>query len=146
MATSASSTRSVRTAARRCSSVATRSAGLRCVYHGWKFDVNGACIDLPNTPEGDTFKNKIKIIAYPCQEAGGMVFAYMGPKEKQPPFPDFDLARRARGKHLRDEVPVGVQLAAGDRGRLRPQPWRLPAQHARQQSGQPGLQRFRDRA
>jgi phthalate 4,5-dioxygenase len=65
--------------------------GLRCVYHGWKFDVSGRCTDLPNTPEGDTFKNKVKIIAYPCREAGGMVFAYMGPPEKQPPFPEFDF-------------------------------------------------------
>jgi phenylpropionate dioxygenase-like ring-hydroxylating dioxygenase large terminal subunit len=65
-------------------------AGLRCVYHGWKFDVTGQCTDLPNTPEGDTFKNKVRITAYPCRESGGMVFAYMGPKDKQPPFPEFD--------------------------------------------------------
>ena len=67
-------------------------SGLRCVYHGWKFDVTGQCVDLPNTPEGDTFVNKIKTDAYPCREAGGMVFAYMGPKDKQPPFPEFDYA------------------------------------------------------
>jgi phthalate 4,5-dioxygenase oxygenase subunit len=67
--------------------------GLRCVYHGWKFDVAGACVDMPNTPEGDTFRHKIAITAYPCREAGGMVFAYMGPKDKQPPFPDFDFAK-----------------------------------------------------
>ena len=66
--------------------------GLRCVYHGWKFDVNGKCTDLPNTPEGDTFKDKIKIVNYPCREAGGMVFAYMGPKDRQPPFPEFDYS------------------------------------------------------
>ena len=66
-------------------------AGLRCVYHGWKFDVTGKCVDLPNTPEGDTYMNKVSTIAYPTQESGGMVFAYMGPKEKQPPFPDFDF-------------------------------------------------------
>ncbi len=67
--------------------------GLRCVYHGWKWDVDGRCDDLPNTPEGDTFKDKIRITSYPCQEAGGMVFSYMGPREKQPPFPDFDFAK-----------------------------------------------------
>jgi phthalate 4,5-dioxygenase oxygenase subunit len=66
-------------------------SGLRCVYHGWKWDVDGRCVDLPNTPEGDTYKSKVKITAYPCEEAGGMVFAYMGPKEKQPPFPEFDF-------------------------------------------------------
>jgi nitrite reductase/ring-hydroxylating ferredoxin subunit len=72
-------------------------AGLRCVYHGWKYDVTGQCVDMPNTPEGDTFRNKIQITAYPCEEAGGMVFAYMGPKELQPPFPEFDY------KHLAPE-------------------------------------------
>jgi phenylpropionate dioxygenase-like ring-hydroxylating dioxygenase large terminal subunit len=66
-------------------------AGLRCVYHGWKFDVTGACVDLPNTPEGDSFRHKIQIDAYPCRESGGMVFAYMGPRDKQPPFPEFDF-------------------------------------------------------
>jgi phthalate 4,5-dioxygenase oxygenase subunit len=66
-------------------------SGIRCVYHGWKFDVTGQCVDLPNTPEGDTFKNKIRIDAYPCREAGGMVFSYMGPRDKQPPFPEFDF-------------------------------------------------------
>ncbi|HEX5369992.1 MAG TPA: Rieske 2Fe-2S domain-containing protein [Dehalococcoidia bacterium] len=68
-------------------------SGLRCVYHGWKFNTNGDCVDLPNTPEGDTFLTKIKITAYPCQEAAGLVFAYMGPREKLPPFPDFDFAK-----------------------------------------------------
>jgi phthalate 4,5-dioxygenase oxygenase subunit len=63
--------------------------GLRCVYHGWKFDVEGACVDLPSTEEGDAFKNKIHIKAYPCIEAGDLIWAYMGPEEKQPPFPEF---------------------------------------------------------
>jgi nitrite reductase/ring-hydroxylating ferredoxin subunit len=67
--------------------------GLRCVYHGWKFDVSGQCVDLPNTPEGDTYKRKVQAAAYPCQEAGGIIFAYMGPKDRQPPFPDFDFAK-----------------------------------------------------
>jgi phenylpropionate dioxygenase-like ring-hydroxylating dioxygenase large terminal subunit len=65
-------------------------SGIRCVYHGWKFDTTGQCVDMPNTPEGDTFVKKIKITAYPTEEAGGMVFAYMGPKDRQPPFPEFD--------------------------------------------------------
>ena len=68
-------------------------SGLRCVYHGWKFDVTGQCVDLPNTPEGDTYATKVRTVAYPCQEAGGLVFAYMGPRDKQPPFPDFDFAK-----------------------------------------------------
>src|SRR5690606_23623951 len=68
-------------------------SGLRCVYHGWKVDVTGKCVDLPNTPEGDTYMHKVTTIAYPTYEAAGIVFAYMGPKDKQPPIPDFDFAK-----------------------------------------------------
>jgi hypothetical protein len=46
---------------------------------------------MPNTPEGDTFRHKVPITAYPCRESAGLVFAYMGPPEKQPPFPEFDF-------------------------------------------------------
>ena len=63
--------------------------GLRCVYHGWKFDVTGQCVDLPNAPEGETFKRKVQIKAYACHEAGDLLWAYMGPVEKRPPFPAF---------------------------------------------------------
>jgi phenylpropionate dioxygenase-like ring-hydroxylating dioxygenase large terminal subunit len=63
--------------------------GLRCVYHGWKFDVDGTCVDLPSAQEGDSFKAKVHIKAYPCVEAGDLIWAYMGPAEKQPPFPEF---------------------------------------------------------
>ncbi len=71
--------------------------GLRCVYHGWKFDVEGACTDLPNAPEGETFKNKVKITAYPCVEKAGLIWAYMGPAEKQPPLPGFDWLDMPQG-------------------------------------------------
>src|SRR5438067_11741806 len=67
--------------------------GLRCVYHGWKFDVDGRCVDLPNAPEGPTFKDKIKIKCYPCVEAGDLIWAYMGPAEKEPPFPEFEWTK-----------------------------------------------------
>jgi phenylpropionate dioxygenase-like ring-hydroxylating dioxygenase large terminal subunit len=66
--------------------------GLRCVYHGWKFDVNGVCTDIPNMPEGDTYREKIHIINYPVVEAGDIIWAYMGPAERQPPFPAFEWA------------------------------------------------------
>ncbi len=63
--------------------------GLRCIYHGWKYDVEGNCVDLPNTPEGETFKEKIKLTSYAIVEAGDLVWAYMGPRDRQPPFPSF---------------------------------------------------------
>ncbi|MQG75706.1 MAG: Rieske 2Fe-2S domain-containing protein [SAR202 cluster bacterium] len=62
--------------------------GLRCVYHGWKFDVNGVCVDLPNSPEGETYKDKVSIKSYPGVDKGGVIWAYMGPKDKQPPLPE----------------------------------------------------------
>ena len=67
--------------------------GLRCVYHGWKFDVNGDCLDLPSAPEGETYRQKIHIKSYPVHEAGGLIWAYLGPAHTQPPFPDFEWTR-----------------------------------------------------
>ena len=66
--------------------------GLRCVYHGWKFDVDGACVDLPSEPPGGNFRNKIRIKSYPCEEHGGVVWTYMGPPEFRPAFPDLEWA------------------------------------------------------
>jgi nitrite reductase/ring-hydroxylating ferredoxin subunit len=63
--------------------------GLRCVYHGWKFDYTGQCTDMPSEPPTSVFKAKLKIPAYPCYESGGIVWTYMGPKSKQPGFRDF---------------------------------------------------------
>jgi phthalate 4,5-dioxygenase len=53
--------------------------GLRCIYHGWLYDVHGRCIEQPAEPKGSQYKEKIQHLAYPCQEAGGLVFTYMGP-------------------------------------------------------------------
>src|SRR6185312_2341065 len=51
--------------------------GLRCVYHGWKFDVEGACVDMPSEPAESNFKTKVRIGAYPTHESGGIVWTYM---------------------------------------------------------------------
>jgi len=64
--------------------------GLRCVYHGWKFDCEGACVDMPSEPEESTFKSKIRAVAYPCVERNGVIFAYMGPRSTPPPLPDLE--------------------------------------------------------
>jgi len=53
--------------------------GIRCPYHGWKFDHAGSCIEQPNEPEGSSFKDKIKTAGYPVQELGGLLWAYLGP-------------------------------------------------------------------
>jgi phthalate 4,5-dioxygenase len=67
--------------------------GLRCVYHGWKFDRTGACVDMPSEPPDSLFKTKVRITAYPTWEGGGMVWAYLGPPEHQPTPPDFEVCR-----------------------------------------------------
>ncbi len=64
--------------------------GLRCVYHGWKYDVAGNCVDMPSEPPGSGFRHKVKITAYPCLERGGVVWAYMGPAELKPEFPELE--------------------------------------------------------
>ena len=64
--------------------------GLRCVYHGWKFDVTGACVDMPSEPAESNFKNKVHAKAYPTRERGGIIWAYMGPREVPPPLPDLE--------------------------------------------------------
>jgi phthalate 4,5-dioxygenase oxygenase subunit len=63
--------------------------GLRCVYHGWKYDVNGNVLETPAEPGESQLKHKIRHKAYPCHEAAGVVFAYLGPKDKIPLFPKF---------------------------------------------------------
>src|SRR5947208_3386508 len=65
-------------------------AGLRCVYHGWKFDVTGQCVDMPSELPDSTFKSKVKAVAYPTIERGGMVWVYMGPQVVPPPLPEFE--------------------------------------------------------
>jgi nitrite reductase/ring-hydroxylating ferredoxin subunit len=65
-------------------------AGLRCVYHGWKFDVEGHCIDMPNEPAESDFRSKVKAVAYPTQERGGIVWAYLGPRSTPPLLPDLE--------------------------------------------------------
>jgi phthalate 4,5-dioxygenase oxygenase subunit len=62
--------------------------GLRCVYHGWKFDHEGRCIDMPSEPAESNFKNKVKAVAYPCVERNGIIWTYMGPRETPPPLPE----------------------------------------------------------
>src|SRR5688572_13082912 len=64
--------------------------GLRCVYHGWKFDVEGNCVDMPSEPAESNFKSKVHATAYPTQERGGLVWVYMGKREAPPELPQLE--------------------------------------------------------
>jgi len=67
--------------------------GLRCVYHGWKFDADGNCVDLPTEPSSSKMKDHIKILSYPTYEKADVIWAYMGPKEDMPAPPDYEWMR-----------------------------------------------------
>src|SRR6202158_1210295 len=69
-------------------------AGLRCVYHGWKFDTSGQCIDMPNDPAESDFRTKVKAVAYPTAEYAGLIWIYMGPPDKKPPLPTYQWCTR----------------------------------------------------
>ena len=60
--------------------------GLRCLYHGWKMDVEGNVLEMVSEPAASGMAQKVKHLAYPVKEWGGFVWAYMGPKESQPEF------------------------------------------------------------
>ena len=68
--------------------------GIRCCYHGWLYGIDGACLEQPGEPPASTQKERIAQPAYPAREFGGLVFAYMGPPDKQPLFPRFDILER----------------------------------------------------
>jgi 5,5'-dehydrodivanillate O-demethylase oxygenase subunit len=70
--------------------------GIRCCYHGWKYDRAGQCIDTPLEPEESTLKQGVKMKAYAVEEAGGLVFGYVGP-QPAPVFPRYDLLFREAG-------------------------------------------------
>jgi phthalate 4,5-dioxygenase len=67
--------------------------GLRCVYHGWKFDAAGNCVDLPTEPASSNMKTHIKVKAYPTFEKADIVWAYMGPADQMPAPPDYEWMR-----------------------------------------------------
>jgi phenylpropionate dioxygenase-like ring-hydroxylating dioxygenase large terminal subunit len=73
--------------------------GLRCVYHGWKFDAAGRCTDMPNEPPESQFRDKIRTTAYPCVERAGIVWAYLGARVLPPPLPDIEANQLPEGEY-----------------------------------------------
>jgi nitrite reductase/ring-hydroxylating ferredoxin subunit len=66
------------------------ATGIRCCYHGWKFDATGHCLDQPCEPDGGRFKDKVRQPWYPLQEHYGLIWAYMGPPDKKPVLPTYE--------------------------------------------------------
>jgi nitrite reductase/ring-hydroxylating ferredoxin subunit len=79
--------------------------GLRCIYHGWKYDVDGNILDTPAEPAESMIKHHVHHTAYPCREINGIVWTYMGPRELEPPIPDYPWFTLPR-----DHVDVGCKF------------------------------------
>jgi phthalate 4,5-dioxygenase oxygenase subunit len=66
--------------------------GLRCAYHGWKYDVTGQCVDVPSEPDGSPYAKTVQLKSYPLIELGGILWTHMGSPEKRPPLPEWEFA------------------------------------------------------
>jgi phthalate 4,5-dioxygenase oxygenase subunit len=73
--------------------------GLRCVYHGWKFDTHGNCVDMPSEPAESNFRTKVRATAYPTRERGGLVWVYMGPRQAPPELPQLEANMLPEGQY-----------------------------------------------
>jgi len=90
--------------------------GLRCLYHGWKMDVEGNVLEMASEPESDRVRPTIKHKAYPTREAGGFVWVYMGPPDTMPPFeaPAFAPTEDTRVSIVKVQVPCNwAQILEG---------------------------------
>jgi phthalate 4,5-dioxygenase oxygenase subunit len=79
----------------RCASLfygRNEEGGLRCVYHGWKFDVAGNCLEMPNVPPEYDYRDKVEAKSYPATERNGLIWVYMGPRAEPPALPALEPA------------------------------------------------------
>jgi phthalate 4,5-dioxygenase len=85
----------------RCASLylgRNEAGGIRCVYHGWKFDVEGNCLDMPNTPAHQDYRDKVRAKAYKTVERNGLVWVYMGARAEAPPLPGIEASLLPEGE------------------------------------------------
>src|SRR3954449_285983 len=73
-------------------------SGLRCPYHGWKYDVTGQCIEIPSEADNPRLCQRMKLKSYPLVERGGVLWTYMGPADKQPALPEWEFATVPRAQ------------------------------------------------
>ena len=102
---------------RRASLVFARNeeCGLRCLYHGWKFDVDGNVVEMASEPADSLISDRVKHKAYPAREAGGFVWAYMGPAGRDARIRAAGLRADAGRARQRDESARALQLGADPR-------------------------------
>jgi phthalate 4,5-dioxygenase len=90
--------------------------GLRCIYHGWKMDARGNVLETPTEPDEYAFKDRVKATAYPAYEAGGMVWAYLGPAGTEPPAMDFEFVDLPEANRMWLKVIIDANWAQGIEG------------------------------
>ena len=91
--------------------------GLRCIYHGWLYDIHGRCIDQPGELAGGTQRDTIRQPAYPCVERAGTIFAYMGPG-KPPLFPNYEFLSVSENQAFTIKLFSDCNYLQGNEGNL----------------------------
>jgi len=94
--------------------------GLRCIYHGWLYNVEGRCLEQPGEPSGSTFHERIRQTAYPCREAGGVILAYLGPGEP-PQLPNYEFLTAPAEKSVATKAHMDCNYLQGNEGNIDPQ-------------------------
>src|SRR4051812_23522378 len=94
--------------------------GLRCIYHGWLYDVGGRCLEQPGEPAGSTFHERIRQTAYPCVDMGGLILTYMGPGEP-PELPPFEFLRVPAEQRMANKSIRYCNFQQGNEGNIDPQ-------------------------
>jgi phthalate 4,5-dioxygenase len=92
--------------------------GLRCIYHGWKFNTAGECMDMPTEPGAHGFRDRMKLRSYPTHEAGGMVWTHLGPLDEVPAFPEYDWMKLPRNQYATVKVGERVNYAQAIEGAI----------------------------
>ncbi len=93
--------------------------GLRCLYHGWLFDIAGRCLEQPAEPDGSTYRHEVRHKSYPCREAAGAIFAYLGPGEA-PLFPAFHFLQAPPEKVHQSKLFHACNYLQANEGNLDP--------------------------
>jgi len=93
--------------------------GLRCIYHGWLYDIHGRCLDQPGEPGGGEHKDLIRHPAYPCVERAGVIFAYLGPGDP-PLLPDYEFLSAPEGNSYVTKFLIECNYLQGLEGSIDP--------------------------
>ena len=93
--------------------------GLRCIYHGWLYDIHGRCLEQPGEPAGSTFHERIHHTAYPCYESGGLILTYMGPGDP-PLVPNYEFLHAPDDHRSTTKYLQACNFLQGNEGNLDP--------------------------